>query len=147
VWSADKQEGAAFSRALAEGDTLVGAARCYDPRPMSELIFKIVAASEWRAAEEAGRFTGSAVDLRDGYIHFSTRAQAPETARRHFAGQADLLLVAVSADALGAALRWEPSRNDELFPHLYAELPITAARWVKPLPLDDSGAHVFPQEG
>jgi uncharacterized protein (DUF952 family) len=111
---------------------------------MSELIFKIVAAGEWRAAEIAGRFTGSAVDLRDGYIHFSTRAQAPQTARRHFAGQSDLLLVAVSVDALGA-LRWEPSRNDELFPHLYAELPMTAVRWVKPLPLDDAGAHVFPE--
>jgi uncharacterized protein (DUF952 family) len=112
---------------------------------MSELIFKIVAASEWRAAEIVGRFTGSAVDLRDGYIHFSTRTQAPETARRHFAGQSDLLLVAVSVDALGTTLRWEPSRNDELFPHLYAELPMTAVIWVKQLPLDDAGVHVLPE--
>ncbi len=93
---------------------------------MSELIVKIVSASEWRAAEEAGRFTGSAVDRRDGYIHLSTKAQAPETARRHFAGVPDLLLVAVSVDALGAALRWEPSRNGELFPHLYGELSLSA---------------------
>jgi uncharacterized protein (DUF952 family) len=112
---------------------------------MSELIFKIVSASEWRAAESVGRFTGSAVDVRDGYIHFSTGAQAAETARRHFAGQSNLVLVAVSADAFGTALRWEPSRNDELFPHLYAELPMTAVSWVKPLPLDVSGAHVFPR--
>lgn len=112
---------------------------------MSELIFKIVAAREWRAAADAGRFVGSAVDRRDGYIHFSTAAQAPETARRHFAGQPDLLLVAVSVEALGAALRWEPSRNDDLFPHLYGELALDAVQWVEPLPLDARGAHVFPQ--
>ncbi len=112
----------------------------------TELIFKIVSAGEWRAAERAGRFCGSAVDVRDGYIHFSTIGQAPETARRHFAGQSDLLLVAVSVDALGAALRWESSRNDEWFPHLYGELPMRAVRWVKPLPLDVTGAHLFPQD-
>jgi uncharacterized protein (DUF952 family) len=116
-------------------------------RAMTELIFKIVSAREWQAAEEAGRFTGSAVDVRDGYIHFSTAAQAPETARRHFAGQLDLLLIAVAVDALGPNLRWQPSRNDELFPHLYADLPLSAVRWVRPLLLDAAGGHVFPPLG
>jgi uncharacterized protein (DUF952 family) len=84
------------------------------------------------------------VDLADGYIHFSTAAQARETAAKHFAGQADLVLVAVDAGALGTALRWEPSRGGQLFPHLYAELPMAAVRWVKPLPLGPDGVHVFP---
>lgn len=108
------------------------------------LIFKIVSNDEWRAAETAGRFTGSAVDWRDGYIHFSSAAQVAETARRHFAGQPDLVLVSVDADALGDALRWEPSRNDELFPHLYGELAMTAVRWMRPLPIGPDGQHVFP---
>ena len=67
-----------------------------------------------------------------------------ETARRHFAGQADLLLVAVSADLLGENLRWEPSRGGALFPHLYGVLPLSAVRWVRPLPLGADGAHAFP---
>nr|WP_284145444.1 DUF952 domain-containing protein [Xanthobacter aminoxidans] len=98
----------------------------------------------WAAAEQAGVFTGAPVDVADGYIHFSTAAQARETAAKHFAGQADLKLVAIEAAALGAALKWEPSRGGALFPHLYAPLPLTAVRWVRDLPLGADGAHVFP---
>lgn len=107
-------------------------------------IYKISPREAWQQAETAGRFTGAPVDLKDGYIHFSTAAQVRETAARHFARQADLVLVAVDADALGAALKWEPSRGGALFPHLYADLPMAAVRWVKPLPLRADGAHVFP---
>ena len=82
-----------------------------------------------------GVFTGALIDVTDGFIHFSTASQAAETARRHFAGQADLLLVAIDADRLGAALRYEASRGGDLFPHLYAPLELSAVRWVKPLPL------------
>lgn len=110
------------------------------------LIYKICPSALWRAAEEAGRFTGAPVDLADGYIHFSTAAQARETAAKHFAGQADLVLVAVDAEKLGERLRWEPSRGGALFPHLYADLPVEAARWVRPLPLGDDGAHLFPED-
>ncbi|MGE0041057.1 MAG: DUF952 domain-containing protein [Vicinamibacterales bacterium] len=109
------------------------------------LVYKIVPATLWEAAREARRFAGAPVDLADGYIHFSTAAQARETAARHFAGQAGLLLVAVDAEALGDALKWEPSRGGALFPHLYAELPFTAVRWERPLPLGQDGAHVFPE--
>lgn len=90
-------------------------------------------------------FTGSPVDLADGYIHFSTAAQVRETAARHFAGQSDLLLVAVDAHTIAGALKWEPSRGGALFPHLYAPLPVTAAIWIKPLPLDRDGRHTFPE--
>lgn len=107
-------------------------------------IYKISPREAWQQAEAAGRFTGAPVDVADGYIHFSTAAQARETAAKHFAGQADLVLVAVDADALGAALAWEPSRGGALFPHLYADLPMAAVRWVRPLPLGPDGVHVFP---
>jgi uncharacterized protein (DUF952 family) len=86
------------------------------------LIYKISPEPLWRAAEAAGAFRGAPIDLEDGYIHFSTAAQVRETAAKHFAGEANLLLVAVDADALGDALRYEPSRGGDLFPHLYAPL-------------------------
>jgi uncharacterized protein (DUF952 family) len=90
------------------------------------MIYKISPASAWREAERQGVFRGSPVDIRDGFIHFSTASQVDETARKHFSGQTGLFLIAVDADALGDALRWERSRNDELFPHLYGELDLGA---------------------
>ncbi len=106
------------------------------------LIFKIVAAEEWHAAA-AGVFLGAEVDRTDGYIHFSTAVQAPETAAKWFAGRADLMLVAVESEALGPALRWEPSRDGALFPHLYGALPFTVVAWTRPLPLKADGRHDF----
>jgi uncharacterized protein (DUF952 family) len=108
-------------------------------------IYKICGQAEWRAAEAAGTFRGSPVDARDGFIHFSGAAQVIETATRHFAGQTDLVLVAVDAAALGAALRWERSRHDDLFPHLYATLPLSAVRWTKSLPDEVGGRRDFPE--
>jgi uncharacterized protein (DUF952 family) len=109
------------------------------------IIYKICDAALWREAERAGEFAGAPVDLADGYIHFSTADQAAETAARHFAGQQGHVLVAVDAAALGAELRYEPSRGGALFPHLYAKLRLSAVRWVKPLPLGADGRHVFPE--
>lgn len=113
---------------------------------MDSTIYKISTEGAWCAAEAAGVFTGAPIDVADGYIHFSTAGQVAETAARHFAGQADLVLVAVDAGALGAALRYEPSRGGALFPHLYGTLPMSAVRWAKPLPLGPAG-HVFPDLG
>ncbi len=107
------------------------------------LIFKIMAAEEWRQAQASGAFTGSEVDRADGYIHFSTGAQAAETAAKWFAGRSDLVLAAIDADSLGAALRWEPSRGGALFPHLYGLLPLSAVRWTRALPLGADGRHVL----
>lgn len=111
---------------------------------VSSLIYKIVTAVEWRAAERAGVFRGAAVDRRDGFIHFSTAVQVRETAARHFAGQADLLLVAFDAATFEPSLKWEPSRGGALFPHLYGTLDPRAARWVTKLPLGRDGKHKFP---
>ena len=107
------------------------------------LVFKIVATEEWRAAQATGAYAGAAVDRADGYIHFSTAEQAPETAAKWFAGRDDLTLVAVDAEALRAHLRWEPSRGGALFPHLYAPLPMSAVLWSRPLPLGADCRHVF----
>ena len=99
------------------------------------VVYKIVAADEWREAEAAGVFVGAAIDRADGFIHFSTAEQAPETAAKWFAGREDLTLAAVDAEALGSDLRWEPSRGGALFPHLYAPLPMSAVVWSRPLKL------------
>jgi uncharacterized protein (DUF952 family) len=109
-----------------------------------ELIYKIAPRAPWRAAEAEGVFVGAPVDLADGFIHFSTAAQMRETAAKHFAGQADLLLIAIDAARLGPALKWEVSRGGALFPHLYAPLMMDAVAWVAELPLGADGVHQFP---
>jgi len=111
---------------------------------MSKLIYKIAPDSLWRDAEAAGVFSGAPVDLADGFIHFSTAEQVRETAAKHFAGQDNLLLIAVDAEKLDDALKWEVSRGGALFPHLYAPLALAAVRKVESLPLGVDGAHVFP---
>src|ERR1700688_1510841 len=103
------------------------------------LIYKICERTPWQEAERDGVFRGALVDHADGYIHFSTADQVRETAARHFAGQPDLVLVAVDAEALGPALKWEPSRGGALFPHLHGELALAAVAWVRPLPLGPDG--------
>lgn len=111
---------------------------------MTNKIYKIISASEWKAAEAAGVFKGVAIDLTDGYIHFSTASQAAETAAKHFAGQTDLLLITINPDALTQELTWEPSRGGALFPHLYGDLNMEAVAEKAVLPLNADGVHVFP---
>jgi uncharacterized protein (DUF952 family) len=108
-------------------------------------IYKISPASAWREAERQGVYRGSAVDARDGFIHFSTASQVAETVRKHYFGQTGLFLIAVDADALGDALRWEPSRNDELFPHLYGELDLGAVTAILDLRAQSDGNHDIPE--
>jgi uncharacterized protein (DUF952 family) len=107
-------------------------------------IYKIMAASEWAAAQTDGVYTGSENDRRDGFIHFSSESQLAETAAKHFAGRTDLMLLAVDPAPLGPALKWEPSRGGALFPHLYAPLPVSAVLAVAELPVGADGRHVFP---
>jgi uncharacterized protein (DUF952 family) len=108
------------------------------------LIYKILRAPEWEAFDAAGETAGAAVDLADGFIHFSTAAQAAETAARHFAGAEGLWLLAVETEGLGD-IRWEPSRGGQLFPHLYGVLRREHVVWARPLPRGEDG-HVFPEE-
>ena len=108
-------------------------------------IYKICPASAWREAERQGVYRGSADDLRDGFIHFSTAAQVAATASKHFLGQTGLFLIEVDAAALGDSLRWEPSRNDELFPHLYGELDLGAVTAVRDMRARADGTHDIPE--
>jgi uncharacterized protein (DUF952 family) len=108
-------------------------------------IYKICEQALWRKAEAERQFGGTPADMRDGFIHFSTAAQLAGTAAKHFAGTSDLILVAVDADALDARLKWEVSRGGDLFPHLYAPLPLSTVQWVKPLPDEVDGRRHLPE--
>ena len=114
--------------------------------PIPQLIYKISDAASWQVAMAHGRFDGSAHDVRDGFIHFSTAEQARATAAKHFTGEANLIVAAIDAGQLGPALKWEPSRGGDLFPHLYGALAPAAVVWTRPLPLGPDGQHVFPPE-
>jgi uncharacterized protein (DUF952 family) len=107
------------------------------------LIYKIVPVALWRAAEALAEFDGAPVDQADGFIHFSTAAQVRETAAKHFADQRGLLLVSVEAERTGDALKWEPSRGGDLFPHLYGKLQLGDVLRVDALPVRDDGTHDF----
>lgn len=109
----------------------------------ADLIFKIVPRTEWEA--ESGDYHGSAHDKADGFLHFSTAPQLTETLRRYYAGQDDLMLVAVDPTALGPALKWEysQSRNED-FPHLYASLSCDAMKWARPINRGADGEFVLP---
>jgi len=111
---------------------------------MTTTIYHVCRAEDWAAAEATGAYRGSADDRRDGFIHFSTAAQVVESVAKHRAGQEGLVLLAVEAAALGEALKWEPSRGGQLFPHLYGPLAPAAVRWTRPLPLGADGRHRFP---
>jgi uncharacterized protein (DUF952 family) len=109
------------------------------------VIYKICQRKEWLAAEQHGEFRGSKDDVRDGFIHLSTAAQLAGTLAKHFAGATNLLLVAVDAGALGRSLRWETSRGGDLFPHLYAALPLKAVRWTRPIADEVNGDRSMPE--
>jgi uncharacterized protein (DUF952 family) len=108
------------------------------------VIYHICRREEWEAAKRAGRYLGSSQDKADGFIHFSDASQVKASAAKHRARQCGLVLLAVDAERLGPALKWEPSRGGALFPHLYGPLPLDAVAGVHDLPLGADGAHVFP---
>ncbi len=108
------------------------------------IIYHMCRADEWERALSSGSYPGSSQDAADGFIHFSTASQVVESAAKHRAGQDGLVLLTVDGDALSEALRWEPSRGGQLFPHLYAALPVPAVLRADPLPLGPDGRHAFP---
>jgi len=110
-----------------------------------DLVFKVVTSDQWEAARKSGVFRGAPVDIEDGYIHFSTEQQVRETVAKHFAGQTDLILVAVETAAIENSLKWETSRGGALFPHLYDDLHVSAVVWEESLPLVGT-EHQFPSQ-
>lgn len=109
------------------------------------LIFHMCKSADWLAAQGSGFYQGSGDDLRDGFMHFSTAEQVAESAAKHRAGVADLLLIALEAESLGDALKWEPSRGGQLFPHLYGALDVSKVESAVPLPIGEDGLHIFPE--
>jgi uncharacterized protein (DUF952 family) len=116
---------------------------------MDPVIYTMVQADDWRAAQAEGLYRGSADDRRDGFLHFSTASQLRASARKHRAGQHGLWLLAADTALLGEALKWEPAAGGSrpgLFPHLYAPMPLAALRSATPLPVGADGLHVFPDD-
>lgn len=109
-------------------------------------IYKIASREQWEDASRRGAFTGSPDDVRDGFIHLSTRDQLDGTLRKHFAGQRDLVLIEVNAALVADNLRWEPSRGGQLFPHIYGVLPVAAVTRFRPLSLDENGQVIIPED-
>jgi len=112
---------------------------------MAEPVYKVLTKAAFERAERKGHFQGSTDDLRDGFIHLSAAHQLAGTLASHFAGQAELVLLAVDPERLGPDLKWEVSRAGALFPHLYAPLDLAAVLWTKTLPLAPDGRHILPQ--
>lgn len=107
------------------------------------LIYKILPRKVWENALAAGVFSGSGIDLTDRFIHFSNAEQAQETADKHFSGKTGLVVLVVDSEQLGDALKWEPSRGGDLFPHLYRDLNVDEVQACSPLPIGENGRHVF----
>ncbi len=106
---------------------------------MDTLAYKIIDAAEWREAVAEGTYAGSQVDIADGYIHLSTADQLSDTARKHYAGRENLMLLTVDLTALGDAIVWEPSRGGALFPHIYGPLPVRAVTQATPFQAPEGG--------
>jgi uncharacterized protein (DUF952 family) len=111
------------------------------------IAYKVMTGSQMVALEVEGLFAGAPIDLADGFIHLSTDSQVTETVDKHFAEQTHLHLVAVDLAVLGAAVKWEPSRGGQLFPHIYAPLPLDAVLAYGPLERDQNGAVRLPVAG
>ena len=111
---------------------------------MNSHIYKVMSARQWDAARTAGALSGVGIDVNDGFIHLSAADQVVETVKKHFAGQTDLVLLKVDTNQLGDTLRWEKSRDDMLFPHVYGDIPLSAVVEDVPLPLGEDGQHHFP---
>jgi len=111
---------------------------------MVRMIYHMCSAEAWDEAKRVGIYRGSDDDRRDGFLHFSTGEQIAESARRHRAGQAGLVLIAIESTRLGDRLKWEPARGGQLFPHLYGPLDPAEVASIRPLPLGPDGLHVFP---
>lgn len=109
--------------------------------------YKVLTAEQMAMLERDGSFAGAPIDLADGYVHLSTAAQLTETVDKHFAGQSDLWVAAVDLPALGAAVKWEPSRGGQFFPHIYGPLPLSAVVAYGPLKRDGDGEVMLPVAG
>ncbi len=110
---------------------------------MPYTAYKVLTAEQFTALQQ-GKFAGAPIDLADGYIHLSTAAQLTETVSKHFAGQTGLIIAAVNLQSLGDQIRWEPSRGNALFPHLYGRLEASHILAAAPLAYNPDGTVQLP---
>ena len=113
------------------------------PAPTVRFIYKVCDSGLWEDAKQAGKFIGAEIDLQDGYIHFSTASQLLDTLARHFFGRDGLVLLKIEISQLD--LVWETARNGDLFPHLYAHLPLNSVVAERHLGLSADGDHIVPE--
>ena len=109
------------------------------------MIYKILRQNEWMDLKSRGSTSGAPIDVKDGYIHFSTASQVEETTEKYFKGLDDLFIAAVDDSKMGNGLIWESARNNQLFPHLYRNLKLTEIIWCKALKLRN-GKHILPSK-
>jgi len=109
------------------------------------MIYHITSQSEWKKAQLTGTYLPEAFD-RDGFIHCSTRDQVADVGNRYYAGQVDLILLAINPDKLTAEVIYENLIDgQELFPHIYGALPVNAVESTLNFLQDASGKFYFPE--
>ncbi|ADJ22240.1 protein of unknown function DUF952 [Hyphomicrobium denitrificans ATCC 51888] len=113
---------------------------------MKQIVYKIATVVDWRQAVTDGFYAGSADDVRDGFIHLSSKSQLSGTLEKHFSGKTDLVLVAFEEQKLDPHLKWEASRGGALFPHYYGRLAVASASWERKLEMGPSGSHIIQDE-
>lgn len=111
-----------------------------------ELVYKIASAEAVAAAHARGAFPVMPIDTADGFVHFSTAAQLSETLRLYFAGQENIVLLAVRSYDLGKDLVWEPSRGGQLFPHVYGDVSPAAVAWTAVISVAADGSCPLPAD-
>ena len=85
------------------------------------LIYHIVSAADWTKFNGQPDYEAASLQT-EGFIHLSQQGQVAGTLRRYYQDVPNLLLLHVDTDKLTHELKYEPSRNTELFPHLYGPL-------------------------
>lgn len=111
------------------------------------IVYKLLTLADWQAAAAAKVFSGSGIDVADGFIHLSAADQVGETLSRHFASVAGtLVLLAVDLGLVEGDVKWEPSRGGALFPHVYGTIPLAAVVAAEPLTQDRDGSHRLPAD-
>ena len=109
-----------------------------------EYIFKIVEKDEWNKSKEKGIYSGSSMDIKDGYIHFSEKEQIDETLKNYYSNKQNLILLKVDASKLENLL-WEQASNGDMYPHLYSPLDFKNVEDELELHLNEDGSHEIPE--
>ena len=107
------------------------------------IVYKVLRHDEFLTLEKERETFGSTKDTSDGFIHFSTREQICKTLAKHYSGEQRLVLMAVDVDSILKNLKWERSRSDQVFPHLYSKLFFNIALWFAPIELAED-RHILP---